>query len=127
MRARGEHWDDAYRAKSADQQSWFEASPDTSLALIERAAPGLSSRIVDIGGGASRLVDSLLARGYAALTLLDVSADARHAVTYLSLTETGPAEGQTRAYFAAADAGAVSERARRAAGISFMAGGVSRL
>ena len=65
MRARGEHWDDAYRAKSADQQSWFEASPDTSLALIERAAPGLSSRIVDIGGGASRLVDSLLARGYA--------------------------------------------------------------
>ncbi|MCB1391109.1 MAG: phosphatidylserine/phosphatidylglycerophosphate/cardiolipin synthase family protein [Rhodobacteraceae bacterium] len=40
--------------------------------------------------------------------LLDVSADARHAVTYLSLTETGPAEGQTRAYFAAADAGRVS-------------------
>jgi Methyltransferase domain len=48
----------------------------TSLALIERAAPGRNSAIIDVGGGESTLADDLLARGYRNLTVLDVSATA---------------------------------------------------
>ncbi len=49
-----------------------------SLALIERAAPDRSATVLDVGGGASTLVDDLLARGYRDLSVLDISAEALH-------------------------------------------------
>ena len=55
--------------------SWFEQSPAVSLELIEAAGVGLGS-IIDIGGGASRLVDALLALGHAHVAVLDLSAQA---------------------------------------------------
>ena len=57
-----------------DQVSWFRPHLETSLALIERAAGGdrLSS-IIDVGGGASTLVDDPIERGYKNLTVLDIS------------------------------------------------------
>ena len=67
------HWEGVYRTKAADQVSWFRPHLETSLRFIERAAPDPSSRIIDVGGGESTLVDDLLARGYRSLTVLDIS------------------------------------------------------
>jgi 2-polyprenyl-3-methyl-5-hydroxy-6-metoxy-1,4-benzoquinol methylase len=67
------HWDTIYRTKAPDAVSWYRPHLETSLALIGRAAPGLSSSIIDVGAGESTLVDDLLARGYENLTVLDVS------------------------------------------------------
>ncbi len=65
------HWNAVYRAKSEDEVSWFQPSPERSLALI--AAADTTDSLIDIGGGASRLVDRLLQQGYGDLTVLDVS------------------------------------------------------
>mgnify|MGYP003700623729 CR=1 FL=1 len=69
-----EHWDDTYRTKAETRVSWYQPDPERSRALIETAAPARSAGIIDVGGGASRLVDGLLADGYGDLTVLDVSA-----------------------------------------------------
>jgi len=67
------HWDTIYRTKAPDAVSWYRPHLETSLALIGRAAPGVSAPIIDVGAGESTLVDDLLARGYENLTVLDVS------------------------------------------------------
>ena len=68
------HWDETYTLKAENQVSWFQTRPERSLELIGAAAPDHMASIVDIGGGASRLVDALLAEGYADITVLDISA-----------------------------------------------------
>ena len=68
-----EHWEKVYGSKAPDQVSWFRAHLETSLALIERAAADRSASIIDVGGGASSLVDDLVARGYWNMTVLDIS------------------------------------------------------
>jgi len=67
------HWEKVCATKAPDAVSWYRAHLETSLALIERAAPDPSSSIIDVGGGESTLVDDLLARGYENITILDVS------------------------------------------------------
>ncbi len=67
------HWDDAYTAKVETRVSWYQPRPDRSLDLIKEAAPHPSASIIDIGGGASTLVDALLGDDYTDLTVLDVS------------------------------------------------------
>ncbi|MFN2315775.1 MAG: class I SAM-dependent methyltransferase [Gemmatimonadales bacterium] len=70
---RSEHWEHVYRTKRPDQVSWFQAEARLSRQLIERVVPDRAARIVDIGGGASTLVDGLLASGYRHLTVVDHS------------------------------------------------------
>jgi SAM-dependent methyltransferase len=70
------HWDSVYRTKRADEVSWFQRDPSLSRTLIARAVPDTSARIIDVGGGASSLVDGLLADGYTAVTVLDIAAAA---------------------------------------------------
>jgi SAM-dependent methyltransferase len=70
------HWEHVYQSKRPDQVSWFEPQATLSLALIQQAAPDRESTIVDVGGGASTLVDGLLAAGYRQITVLDLSASA---------------------------------------------------
>jgi SAM-dependent methyltransferase len=70
------HWERVYSEKSPDQVSWFQAEARLSLDLITRFAVSPTASIVDVGGGASRLVDGLLARGYRELRVLDLSASA---------------------------------------------------
>jgi len=53
--------------------SWYRPHLETSLELIERAAPDFSAANIDIGGGDSTLVDDLLARGYQNISVLDIS------------------------------------------------------
>ena len=72
---RQQHWDVVYQTMGVTEVSWFESEPRVSLELINAVAPTPCS-VIDIGGGASRLVDSLLAAGYGRLTVLDISATA---------------------------------------------------
>ncbi|ACL57686.1 class I SAM-dependent methyltransferase [Methylobacterium nodulans] len=67
------HWQDTYRAKGEREVSWFQDEPQPSLDLIAQVAVSPASAIVDIGGGASRLIDHLLAQGFQNVTVLDLS------------------------------------------------------
>jgi len=71
-----QHWDEVYALKAEDAVSWFQPRPETSLALIAAADLERHDPIVDVGGGASRLVDHLLADGHTDITVLDVAAAA---------------------------------------------------
>jgi len=70
------HWENVYSTKGETDVSWFQESPAPSLELIHLVKAKQSDAIVDVGGGASRLVDSLLAEGFSDLTALDLSAAA---------------------------------------------------
>lgn len=67
------HWDDVYARRSPESLSWFQAQAALSLELIERMQLQRDAPILDVGAGASTLVDGLLARGYSDITLLDIS------------------------------------------------------
>ncbi len=73
-----QHWEAIYAQNSPGQWSWFREHLERSLALIERAIPAQNAPILDVGAGASTLVDDLLARGYRNLTVLDLSQAALH-------------------------------------------------
>ena len=68
-----EHWDHRYEITGIDQVSWFEPEPTVSLELFEAAGVSADDAVIDIGGGASRLVDRLLGREFGDVTVLDVS------------------------------------------------------
>ncbi len=70
-----EHWDGVYATKGPDRVSWFQARPATSLRLLEAFGETPGS-VIDVGAGASTLVDELLARGWSDITVLDVSHEA---------------------------------------------------
>lgn len=57
------HWSGVYAAKPADSVSWFQSEPALSIELIGRSSEP-PARVLDVGGGASFLVDRLLAAGY---------------------------------------------------------------
>ena len=67
------HWESVYTTKGEKEVSWFQERPEISLEFIAATGAGPNSAIVDIGGGASRLVDALLDDGYRKLTVLDLS------------------------------------------------------
>ena len=71
-----EHWEKVYREKPPETVSWHRAHLDLSLALLERAGLSPASRVIDVGGGASTLVDDLLARGIRDITVLDLAQSA---------------------------------------------------
>lgn len=74
------HWERVYREKRVDEMSWYQAEARFSLGLIQEVVPELSATMIDVGAGASTLVDGLVAAGYRHLTVLDVSGEAiRHA------------------------------------------------
>jgi 2-polyprenyl-3-methyl-5-hydroxy-6-metoxy-1,4-benzoquinol methylase len=72
------HWDRIYRSKDPEQLSWTQQVPGTSLAFIESFHLSPDARIIDIGGGESRLADCLLEMGYRHITVLDISQEALH-------------------------------------------------
>ena len=73
-----QHWSRAYTAKGEGSVSWFEAFPAVSLQLIEAAGLTDETCVLDVGGGESRLVDALLARGVTCLGVLDVAVAPLH-------------------------------------------------
>jgi len=76
MFVRKEHWEKVYQNKSPDEVGWYQPSPVLSLRLIANTHLALAAPIIDIGGGASTLVDELCGLGYRNISVLDVSASA---------------------------------------------------
>ena len=68
-----QHWEGIYTARSADRVSWYRPHLDRSLRFVEAAKLAPAAAVIDVGGGASTLVDDLLDRGYSNLTVLDLS------------------------------------------------------
>jgi SAM-dependent methyltransferase len=71
--ARQAHWQNVYQTKGEHDVSWFQESPAISLDLIRATGVGTDASIIDIGGGASRLVDVLITKGFHYITVLDLS------------------------------------------------------
>ncbi len=67
------HWETIWTEREPSSLSWFQTSTDFSSALIMRFAADRTSRVVDVGGGASGLPGDLLDHGYSALTVVDIS------------------------------------------------------
>ena len=67
------HWENVYREKAATAVSWYRPHLEMSLELIERVAESKHAAILDIGGGASTLVDDLLAAGFKNVSVLDLA------------------------------------------------------
>lgn len=70
------HWQKVYQTRGERDVSWFQESPEISLDLIRATGVNSGAAIVDIGGGASRLIDALLSAGFKAITVLDLSEQA---------------------------------------------------
>src|SRR5574337_756194 len=67
------HWEEVYRTKPEDTVSWFQPRPEISLELIRAAGLRKTDAVIDVGGGASRLVDHLLAEGFTDISVLDIA------------------------------------------------------
>lgn len=76
MTDRQSHWQTVYSTKTEAEVSWYQETPAPSLELLALAGAGKDSAIIDVGGGASRLVDRLVADGYGDVTVLDLSSAA---------------------------------------------------
>lgn len=70
------HWERVYETKRPDQVSWTQERPDTSLDFIFSLDIPKDAKIIDIGGGDSKLADCLLDAGYKYITVLDISSKA---------------------------------------------------
>ena len=82
------HWEEVYATKEEAEVSWYQEIPEPSLELLALVEVPLSAAIIDIGGGASRLVDVLFAKGFKDVTVVDLSADALN-VTRKRLGQAG--------------------------------------
>ncbi len=91
------HWSGVYEQKAVDAVSWYQAAPGVDLAMIRSAALPPGARVIDVGGGASVLVDALLDDGLAP-TVLDIAAPA------LAATRARLGERAAGARFVVADA-----------------------
>ncbi|MCL9982411.1 MAG: class I SAM-dependent methyltransferase [Erythrobacter sp.] len=87
---REHHWRKVYTDKQPEDVSWYQATPEQSLLALDRFGAVPSQSLIDIGGGASTLVDVLLARGWHDLTVLDIAAPAL-AAAQARLGEAGAA------------------------------------
>lgn len=79
-RAGARHWDRAYEGRGVAGLSWYQPYPSVSIDLIHRLAVPHHAAVVDVGGGASTLVDTLVAEGFTDVTVLDISGAALEAV-----------------------------------------------
>jgi hypothetical protein len=70
---RKDHWEGIYGDKDETQVSWHQERPVMSLRLIEQAGIAVNEPIIDVGGGASHLVDHLLEREFTDVTVLDLA------------------------------------------------------
>ncbi|HEX4374987.1 MAG TPA: class I SAM-dependent methyltransferase [Puia sp.] len=70
------HWENVYETKTPDQLSWTQKIPRTSLDFIHSFGLPKSAKIIDIGGGDSKLADCLIAKGFENITVLDISSKA---------------------------------------------------
>jgi SAM-dependent methyltransferase len=100
-----DHWESLYAEKNPAEISWYQSHPQHSLSLIGDTGLGTAASIIDVGGGASTLVDHLLLEGYRDITVLDIArsaieqaedrlGDRSQQVTWVESDVTGYAPGQ---------------------------------
>ena len=82
-------WDQVYRERTSTNVSWYQGSPAISIRLVTSVSSRDSS-VIDLGGGASYLVDSLAELGYHDLSVLDISDDALSEVRLRRETSGAP-------------------------------------
>ncbi|MDO8892664.1 MAG: class I SAM-dependent methyltransferase [Sulfurimicrobium sp.] len=70
------HWEQVYSSRKPHEVGWYQAYPEIPLHLIASTGANKTAAIIDVGGGASNLVDALLENGYCDVTVLDLSAAA---------------------------------------------------
>jgi 2-polyprenyl-3-methyl-5-hydroxy-6-metoxy-1,4-benzoquinol methylase len=70
---RQQHWEKVWSRDNPREVGWYQESPETSLSLVEKTGIDLNVRILDVGGGASTLVDGLLDRGFENIEVLDLT------------------------------------------------------
>jgi SAM-dependent methyltransferase len=68
-----QHWNRVFSSKAEDAVSWYESLPDASLRMLQAAGMDAHTCVLDVGGGDSRLIDHLAARGMDCLAVLDIS------------------------------------------------------
>ncbi|HEA30810.1 MAG TPA: class I SAM-dependent methyltransferase [Leeuwenhoekiella sp.] len=73
---RKQHWETVYETKNSEQVSWTQEKPKISLDFLDSFMLDKNAKIIDVGGGDSKLVDYLLEEGYSDITVLDISAKA---------------------------------------------------
>ena len=76
MNKQQEHWEKVYQTKQPDSVSWFQEHATRSLEIIRSIGAPSDGKIIDVGGGASTLVDDLLIGGFKHMSVLDLSASA---------------------------------------------------
>lgn len=76
MSDRQTHWETVYKTKTEAEVSWFQDNPEPSRSIISGLDLPSHAAIIDIGGGASRLVDALVKDGFERVTVLDLSRQA---------------------------------------------------
>ncbi len=76
METQKTHWENVYKTKTSSEVSWFQPHLEKSLELIVESDVHKNAQIIDVGGGASTLVDDLLVKGFSDLTVLDISSEA---------------------------------------------------
>lgn len=86
------HWDQVYKQKASTAVSWYQPTPKPSLLALARAGGLPTSSFIDVGGGASNLVDALIAQGWQDLTVLDIAAPALDAAK----ARLGPVAGKVK-------------------------------
>ena len=77
---RKKHWEQVYSSKSTEKLSWYKPHLQTSLTWIKELNLAADAPIIDVGGGASTLVDDLLDAGYRSIAVLDISEKALSSV-----------------------------------------------
>lgn len=73
---KNEHWENVFATKAGNEVSWFQEYPKLSVDFVKALELPLDAKIIDVGGGDSYFIDSLLEFGYTNLTLLDISSHA---------------------------------------------------
>lgn len=71
-----EHWQSVYSSKSAQEVGWFQAHHEVSMEFINNSKIAKDARILDVGSGATTLLDDLLKEGYSNIVAMDISASA---------------------------------------------------
>lgn len=75
-KVRQRHWENVYTTKDVSKVGWYQEAPSTSLSLLQKIGSTQKNRFIDVGCGASMLVDGLIDLGYQNITLLDISPSA---------------------------------------------------
>lgn len=73
---REKHWEHIYNTRKAEETSWYQPTPSTSLEFISKFRLTPEAKIIDVGGGDSLLIDNLIDLGFKDLTVLDISISA---------------------------------------------------